>query len=164
MTEITVLSGKGGTGKTSISAAFATIAQGIVVADCDVDAANMHLILNPTPVYEELFTTGYKAVINEAICIQCGVCIDLCRFDAIEKINGIVRIKETSCDGCKLCSRLCPTQAISMLPSNKSKWFKGVYRNGLMVYARLAPGEENSGKLVNVVRSQARKMAEVANM
>lgn len=164
MTEITVLSGKGGTGKTSISAAFATIAQGIVVADCDVDAANMHLILTPTPVYEELFTTGYKAVINEAICIQCGVCIDLCRFDAIEKINGIVTINETSCDGCKLCSRLCPTQAISMLPSNKSKWFKGVYRNGLMVYARLAPGEENSGKLVNVVRSQARKMAEAANM
>ncbi len=163
MTEITVLSGKGGSGKTSISAAFATIAKNIIVADCDVDAANMHLILNPTLDYEELFTTGYKAIINDKICVQCGICIDLCRFEAIANINGIVTIKETTCDGCKLCSRLCPTQAISMMPSNRSKWFKGTYRNGLMVHARLAPGEENSGKLVNIVRSQARKMAEAAN-
>ncbi|HOT15674.1 MAG TPA: ATP-binding protein [Bacteroidales bacterium] len=159
MTEIAILSGKGGTGKTSLSAAFATIGNNIVVADCDVDAANLHLVLQPVNDKEEVYISGYRAVINYDICASCGQCEAYCRFDAISMSNGKVFISDTSCDGCKLCSRICPVQAITMVPSDKSRWYIGNYRNGRMVHARLAPGEENSGKLVNLVREQARNVA-----
>jgi len=160
MNEIAILSGKGGTGKTSLSAAFATINKDMVVADCDVDAANLHLILLPEKETEEKFITGYKAVINYNTCTHCGLCARYCRFGAISIINGKVTITETSCDGCKLCYRICPSQSVQMIKSDNSRWFAGSYRNGKMVYARLAPGEENSGKLVNIVRERARKIAE----
>lgn len=157
MTEIAILSGKGGTGKTSLSAAFATIGKNMIVADCDVDAANLHLILQPENYTEERFVTGHKAIIDYNTCTNCGLCIDYCRFDAIAFLNNKVTISETSCDGCKLCSRICPTQSITMVPNDQSRWFAGNYRNGKMIHARLTPGEENSGKLVNVVRDEARK-------
>ena len=160
MNEICVLSGKGGTGKTSISAAFATLSGPVAVADCDVDAANLHLILQPENKREEKFVAGHKAVINYDKCTACGLCIDYCRFGAIAFCADKVVITETSCDGCKLCSRICPVEAIEMVPADKSRWYSGTFRNGLMVHARLAPGEENSGKLVNVVREQVRKVAE----
>lgn len=160
MNEIVILSGKGGTGKTSLSAAFATLNNQTIVADCDVDAANLYLILNPVNYFERNFTTGYTAVIEYTTCTNCGLCIDYCRFDAISLQNGKVTISEVSCDGCKLCSRICPSHSIQMIPSDKSRWFAGNYRNGKMVHARLAPGEENSGKLVNVVRENARKTAQ----
>lgn len=159
MIEIAILSGKGGTGKTSLSAAFATISKNMVVADCDVDAANLHLILQPHNYIEEKFISGYKASINYNKCTQCGKCLDYCRFDAIENLNGTISISEISCDGCKLCSRICPSLAISMHACDKSRWYVGDYRNGKMIHARLSPGEENSGKLVNVVREQARRVA-----
>ncbi len=158
--KIAVLSGKGGTGKTSLSAAFATISKDTVVADCDVDAANLHLVLQPENYIEEKFVSGHKAVINYNTCANCGLCMSYCRFDAIDYKNGRVTITETSCDGCKLCSRVCASQSITMVPSDKSRWYAGTYRNGEMIHARLAPGEENSGKLVNVVREQARKTAQ----
>jgi MinD superfamily P-loop ATPase len=160
MNEIVILSGKGGTGKTSLSAAFATINTNTIVADCDVDAANLHLILNPVNYFERNFTTGHTAVIEYETCTNCGLCIDYCRFDAISFQQGKVTISEISCDGCKLCSRICPSHSIQMIPSDKSRWYAGNYRNGKMVHARLAPGEENSGKLVNVVRENARKTAQ----
>lgn len=163
MIEIAVLSGKGGTGKTSLSAAFATLSTNMVVADCDVDAANLYLILQPQNFVQERFVTGYKAFIDAATCTQCGVCADYCRFQAIDIQNGIVTISETSCDGCILCSRICPSQAITMIPNDKSYWYIGEYRNGKMVHARLHPGEENSGKLVNVVREQAKILAKEIN-
>lgn len=156
MTEIVVLSGKGGTGKTSLSAALATLGERVVVADCDVDAANLWLILQPDNFRQERFVTGHKAVIDHEKCSNCGLCQEYCRFGAIGRTDGLVTIQETSCDGCKLCARICPIQAISMIASDQSRWFIGEYRNGKMVHARLAPGEENSGKLVNVVREQAR--------
>ncbi|HOV71902.1 MAG TPA: ATP-binding protein, partial [Dysgonamonadaceae bacterium] len=162
MMEIAILSGKGGTGKTSLSAALATIQHQTVVADCDVDTANLYLILQPENYVEEKFLTGHKAVIDDSSCNQCGLCIDYCRFDAISYVNGSVTISETACDGCKLCSRVCPSQSITMVPSDKSYWYIGNYRHGKLIHARLAPGEENSGKLVNVVREQARKTAEEA--
>ncbi len=159
MNEIVILSGKGGTGKTTLCAAFATLDNNLIVADCDVDAANLHLILKPDNYRTEKFITGYKAVINYDTCNNCGLCIRYCRFDAISYKNGKVAISETSCDGCKLCSRVCPTHSIRMVPCDKSRWYIGNYRNGKMVHARLAPGEENSGKLVNVVREYAQKTA-----
>ncbi len=160
MNEIVILSGKGGTGKTSLSAAFATINSNTIVADCDVDAADLHLILQPVNYYDRNFTTGHKAVIEYTTCTNCGLCIDYCRFDAISFRSEKVTISETSCDGCKLCSRICPSHSIQMIPSDKSRWYAGNYRNGKMVHARLAPGEENSGKLVNVVREHAKKTAQ----
>ena len=160
MNEIVILSGKGGTGKTSLSAAFATISNKTVVADCDVDAANLHIILNPENYLQQNFITGYTAAIEYTTCTNCGLCIDYCRFDAISFQKGKVTISEISCDGCKLCSRVCPSHSIQMIPSDKSRWYIGNYKNGKMVHARLSPGEENSGKLVNVVRENARKTAQ----
>jgi len=164
MNEICVLSGKGGTGKTSLCAAFATLGQPVAVADCDVDAANLYLVLQPTNQREEKFITGHKAVIDYNICSSCGLCIHYCRFDAMAIFDGKVIITETSCDGCKLCSRICPFGAIEMVPSNKSRWYSGTFRKGVMVHARLSPGEENSGKLVNVVREQVREAAKEKGM
>ncbi len=158
MNEITILSGKGGTGKTSLSAAFASLGNH-VVADCDVDAANLHLVLQPENWFEEKFITGHKAIISQDKCTNCGICIDYCRFGAISFLEEKINISETLCDGCKLCSRICPEEAITMEPSEKSRWHAGTYTNGFMVHARLAPGEENSGKLVNVVRDYAKKIA-----
>ncbi|MDD3033072.1 MAG: ATP-binding protein [Bacteroidales bacterium] len=163
MTEIAILSGKGGTGKSTLCASFATMEHDIVVADCDVDAADMYLVLFPEDYVENNFITGYKARLDQTTCTKCGLCIDKCRFRAISMIDGDVTISDTSCDGCKLCSRICPTQSITMIPSDKSCWYVGNYRNGKLVHARLDPGEENSGKLVSIVREKARKLIDENN-
>lgn len=164
MVELAILSGKGGTGKTSMSAAFATLGSEVIVADCDVDAANLHLVLQPDQDSQERFVTGAKAIIDQDLCTNCGLCINYCRFDAISYHAGQVAISETSCDGCRLCFRVCSSRAIRMVESDKSFWYSGTFRNGFMVHARLAPGEENSGKLVNVVREQARKLASMTGL
>lgn len=158
--ELAVISGKGGTGKSSISAAFGTLSREVVLADCDVDAANLHLLLNPSIEEEEIYVAGHKAVIDYDLCTGCGYCMDLCRFEAISLINERVEISEVSCDGCFLCHRLCPEKAVRMMPNNKSRLYSGSFRYGIMVYGKLAPGEENSGKLVNLVREKARKLSE----
>ncbi len=158
--EIAIISGKGGTGKSSISAAFATLDGNVVLADCDVDAANLFLLFNPSTEEEEVYVAGHKAVINYSLCTGCGYCIDFCRFDAISSNNDMVVVSEVSCDGCFLCSHVCPEKAIDMIPNNKSRMYSGSFRNGKMVFGRLAPGEENSGKLVNMVRNKARKISE----
>jgi MinD superfamily P-loop ATPase len=157
--EIAVISGKGGTGKSSISAAFATLNGKVVLADCDVDAANLYLLFNPSHEEEEVYIAGHKAVIDYSRCTNCQACIDYCRFDAISLISDKVVISEISCDGCVLCSRICPDHAIKMVTNDKSHMYSGVFRNGKMVYGRLAPGEENSGKLVNMVRERAKKLS-----
>ena len=159
MIELVVLSGKGGTGKSSLSAAFATLTKNVVVADCDVDAANLHLILKPENYREEIYISGQKAVIDYEKCTSCGICMNYCRFDAIHHSNQRFEITETSCDGCQLCSRVCPAEAITMVNHDKSRWYEGTIKNGKMVHARLSPGEDNSGKLVNIVRDQARETA-----
>jgi len=158
--EICIISGKGGTGKTSLSAAFATLSKKMIVADCDVDAANLYLILQPDNNINQSFISGYKAVLNTSLCNQCNLCAGYCRFEAISISGKGITISEIFCDGCKLCSRVCPHGAIRMIPNDQSKWYSGNYRNGRMVHARLAPGEENSGKLVNIVREYARKVSE----
>lgn len=157
---IAIASGKGGTGKTTLTAALATIGEPLIVADCDVDAANLHLLLQPENKKQVRFATGAKAVINQSLCTRCGACIDYCRFDAILFHDGRFIVSDTSCDGCRLCTRVCPADAIRMKESNNSFWYTGSFRNGWMVHARLAPGEENSGKLVNAVREQSRLLLE----
>ena len=162
--EIAVISGKGGTGKSSISAAFATLSEKVVLADCDVDAANLYILFNPAHEEEQVYIGGQKAEINYTLCTNCGLCASYCRFGAISFLNDKVIISETSCDGCKLCSRICPSEAITMIDSDKSRMYAGTFRNGKMVYGRLAPGEENSGKLVNIVRDKAKMIAKAENI
>lgn len=157
--EIAVISGKGGTGKSIISAAFATISRKLVLVDCDVDAANMFILFNPVHEEEQEYIGGQKAEINYSLCTNCGLCLNYCRFGAISTINKKVVISEISCDGCKLCSRICREQAISMTDNNQSRMYSGSFRYGKMVYGRLAPGEENSGKLVNIVREKAKQIS-----
>lgn len=162
--EIAIISGKGGTGKSSISSAFATMNSSVVLADCDVDAANLFLIFNPTHEEEQVYIAGHKAEINYDICSGCGMCLDYCRFDAISIRDDKVVIEEVSCDGCFLCSRICPENAIIMIPKDKSRMYSGSFRNGKMIYGRLAPGEENSGKLVNMVREKAKQVSHDNNL
>jgi len=162
--EIIVLSGKGGTGKTSISAAFATLNQNIVIDDCDVDASNLHLIMQPENYIEEPFVAGKKALVNNDLCTLCGTCIEYCRFDAISIVDDKLKISATACDGCKLCVRVCPENAISMFENNLSRCYVANVRNGTMVHARLSPGEDNSGKLVALVKKKAREIAKDKNI
>lgn len=164
MTQIAVISGKGGTGKSCISAAFATLNGKVVIADCDVDAANLYILFDPLHEEETVFVSGRKALINYDLCSNCEICVSYCRFDAISLAKGKVVITEISCDGCGLCLHVCPENAIRLKENNKSRMFSGSFRNGKIVYGRLAPGEENSGRLVNMVREKAREVAENNNL
>ncbi|MDD2411502.1 MAG: ATP-binding protein [Bacteroidales bacterium] len=163
--EIAVISGKGGTGKSFISAALATLKEKVLLADCDVDAANLYLIFEPTHEDEAIYIAGESAVIDHKKCSRCGLCISYCRFDALSfDKEHKVDVNETNCDGCRLCAKICPEKAIVMIQNDKSRMYSGTFRNGKMVYGRLAPGEENSGKLVNMVRDKAKKVAKENNL
>lgn len=162
--EIAVISGKGGTGKSSISAALATLSEKVVLADCDVDASNLYILFNPDIEGEEIYIGSQKAVIDYSKCINCELCIEYCKFDAIYYSDQKITISPINCDGCKLCSRICPNKAITMIDNDKSRMYYGSFRNGKMVYGKLAPGEENSGKLVNIVRDKAKKLAKANNI
>ena len=157
MKEIVVLSGKGGTGKTSITAALASVVKDAVFCDNDVDAADLHLLLNPQVKSEHIFLSAWLAEINQDKCTGCSICMDMCRFDAIA-INGEGRLEVNpfKCEGCKLCERVCPVGAITSKQSDKNSWFISDTRFGTLVHARMGPGEENSGKLVTEVRKQAK--------
>ncbi len=162
MKEIVVISGKGGTGKTSITASFAFLAkEDIVVADCDVDAADMHLLLQPDYEKSEDFHSGVLAEIDQEKCIKCGKCAEVCRFDAIPKINSQYIVNPLNCEGCGYCYHICPTDAILMKEQNVGKCYTSNTRmNNKMVHARLNIGAENSGKLVAKVKNEAKKIAE----
>jgi len=159
MKELLIISGKGGTGKTSITASFAALAKNAVFADCDVDAADLHLILNPEIRERHDFYSGHEAVIREADCAGCGLCNDLCRFDAVKKSGDKFQIEPSSCEGCGVCVEFCPVKAIDFPNRLCGEWFLSKTRCGTMVHARLGIGAENSGKLVSTVRSQARQFA-----
>ena len=167
MKEIVVISGKGGTGKTSLCASFAVLARSPVVADCDVDAADLHLILAPRVEERHEFRCGNTAVIRQEDCIGCGECLDICRYGAVEQRRACdppcYIIDPVTCEGCGVCVRFCPAQAIEF-PENKcGEWMVSETRCGPMVHARLAPAAENSGKLVSTVRREARRLAEERN-
>ena len=162
MKEIVVISGKGGTGKTSITASFAYLGgKDIVVADCDVDAADMHLLLEPDFAKSEDFYSGFIAKIDQNKCTQCGICADICRFEAIPVINGQHRVDQLDCEGCGYCPRVCPTDAIIMEEQNVGQWYVSTTKAGSpMVHARLGIGAENSGKLVAHVKKEAKNIAQ----
>lgn len=166
MKEIVVLSGKGGTGKTSLTAAFAFLAgPGIVVADSDVDASNLHLLLKPEAIKPEPFFSGLQAVIDPSVCSGCGACLDVCRFSAIGEREGLFRVIGINCEGCGYCSRICPENAISMADQKTGDWYLSRTRTGqTMIHARLQAGGENSGKLVAKVKNEARAAAKRENL
>ena len=155
MKELVVLSGKGGTGKTSIVGSFAALADKKIMADCDVDAADLHLILNPQTLEENEFWSGQVAEIDESKCTQCGLCSELCRFEAISQY----KVDTFLCEGCEFCYQVCPADAITMRQNMSGKWYVSKTRYGMLVHAKLGIAQENSGKLVSVVRQKAREIA-----
>jgi len=164
MNELVVISGKGGTGKTSLLASFAALAGNAILADADVDAADLHLLLAPTVQHQADFRCGHEAVIRQNDCVQCGACLARCRFEAVQMSGrgageAEFRIDATACEGCRVCVDACPVKAIDFPERVSGQWFVSDTRFGPLVHAQLAPGGENSGKLVTHVRSVAREMA-----
>jgi len=160
MREVVILSGKGGTGKTSIVGAFASLAKDKILSDCDVDAADLHLLLDPRPVEEHEFWSGQVATIDSSKCTECGECVNVCRFDAISDYT----VDPIACEGCGFCSRVCPTGAITMQENMAGHWYVSETRFGPLVHAKLGIAQENSGKLVHLVRQKAKETAEKAGV
>ena len=154
--ELVVLSGKGGTGKTTIVASFAALAGDKVLVDCDVDAADLHLLLQPTVKKSEEFWSGKTAVIDKKFCTGCGICEQVCRFDAINNF----KVDPITCEGCGFCFHVCPEDTIRMKDNQAGQWFICDTKYGPLVHARLGIAEENSGKLVALVRQQAKALAQ----
>jgi MinD superfamily P-loop ATPase len=160
MKQIVVISGKGGTGKTVITGAFAALAKNKVMADCDVDAADLHLLLAPKIIERHEFKSGATAYIDKEKCTECGKCLELCRFEAIREDFIIDPI---ACEGCAFCSFVCPAGAIEMKENSSGQWFISKTRFGDLVHAKLGIAEENSGKLVSLVREKAKDIAKDNN-
>ncbi len=154
--ELVVLSGKGGTGKTSITACFATLARNRVVVDADVDAADLHLVLGPRIRREAEFAGGHVAVIDPERCTACGQCRERCQFDAID---ADFRVDRVACEGCGVCVHFCPEEAIEFPQRICGRWFVSDTEHGPLVHARLGIAEENSGLLVNLLRKEAKALA-----
>ena len=157
MKQILVISGKGGTGKTVITGAFAALAENKIMVDCDVDAANLHLILGEGIKERHEFSGGSVAVIDKNQCSQCGQCIEVCRFDAISKDFIVDPI---ACEGCAFCSFACPTGAIEMKEQVSGQWYISETKYGPFVHAKLGIAEDNSGKLVALIKQKAKEIAE----
>lgn len=157
MKQIVVISGKGGTGKTSVVSGLASVGPAKVLADCDVDAADLHLILDPDVQETNEFYSGERPAISPDLCTQCGLCAEHCRFEAISED---FRILDEKCEGCGVCSYICPADAVSVSPRKCGEWYVSETRFGKMVHAALGIGEENSGKLVTTVRNASAQIAE----
>ncbi len=161
MKELVIISGKGGTGKTSIVASFATLAENKIMVDCDVDAADLHLILKPEVQKTTEFYSGKNAEIQSDVCIKCGKCIEVCRFDAI---SADFVVDEIKCEGCGTCYYQCPAGAIKFEQVKSGEWFDSNTRFGKLIHAKLGIAEENSGKLVSEIKTYARYTARENNI
>jgi MinD superfamily P-loop ATPase len=181
MNELAVLSGKGGTGKTSVVASFAALSEDKVLADCDVDASDLHLVLDPRTIRTEMFSGSKLAVIDPERCAMCARCVRVCRYEAVLEPPAAVsdpkaspeqagahhdaaaptafRIDESACEGCGACRIVCPAGAIELIDAPTGEWYVSESRLGPLVHARLGIGQEASGKLVTIVRSQAAALA-----
>ncbi|MBN1611929.1 MAG: P-loop NTPase [Polyangiaceae bacterium] len=164
--ELVVVSGKGGTGKTSIVASFVALAERAAMADCDVDAADLHLVLGPTVQQRHPFAGGKLAVIDAALCAGCERCVHLCRFDAVRASSAATcascEVDPLSCEGCGVCVDQCPEHAAALVPTTNGEWFVSDTRHGPMVHARLGIAQENSGKLVSLVRRHGKAVADAS--
>lgn len=165
MKELVIISGKGGTGKTSLTASFAILAERPVLADCDVDAADLHLVLSPQIREAHEFWSGHVASIRQDDCTRCGICSTVCRYDAVAVDEGEAGVQKysvdpISCEGCGVCVRFCPEEAIDFPEGLCGQWMISDTRCGPMVHAHLGIAAENSGKLVSIVRQEARRLAE----
>ena len=149
--EIVVISGKGGTGKTTVTSSLIPYFQNVVIGDCDVDAPNLQILFNPQNTIKEDFFGMKKALLNKELCIQCGKCYELCKFDAVDNIS--------KCESCGVCEYVCPVGAIKMVPNRAGEIFISDTKYGKIVHVCLFPGEENSGKLVAEVRKRAKQTA-----
>ena len=154
--EIVVISGKGGTGKTTVTSSLIPYFQNVVIGDCDVDAPNLQILFNPQNTVKEDFLGMKKALLNKELCINCGKCYELCKFDAVENIK--------KCESCGLCEYICPVGAIKMSDNKAGEIFESDTKYGKIIHACLFPGEENSGKLVAEVRKKAKKTAKEKNI
>lgn len=161
--EIVIISGKGGTGKTIITASFASLAKNKVMADTDVDAADLHLLLHPQIKETHEFRSGKTAFLDSSQCNLCEMCLDVCRFDAIKKENENIIVDPISCEGCGVCSHICPQETINMQENTCGEYYISDSQYGPIVHAKLGIAEENSGKLVSEVRKNAKRVAEKEN-
>ncbi len=159
MKQLVVISGKGGTGKTSLVASFASLAERAVLADCDVDAADLHLVVQSSLVSRTDFWGGKRALIDSDRCTDCGICRDLCRFDAISSDSSTFSVDPIACEGCGVCAWFCAEDAIDLVNTIDGEWYLSETRLGPMVHARLKAAGENSGKLVSILRTEAREAA-----
>lgn len=163
MRQLVVLSGKGGTGKTTVAAALGHLAsqEGVtVLADADVEAPNLGLLLKPRVIEVTPFFAGSRAFIASDACTGCGRCEEVCRFDAIGRRDGLYQVEQTACEGCAACYFQCPAEAIEMQECLTGRWFRSETRFGPLLHAQLEPGRENSGKLVATIRQQALLVAD----
>lgn len=154
--ELAIISGKGGCGKTSITLALSSLFENKLMVDCDVDACDMHLILNPETLKKHDFHAGKKAVIDRFKCTKCGICKDICVFNAI---TDETTVNEYFCEGCGACKLKCPVNAVNLIPQKSGEWYESRTRLGRLIHARLDIGEENSGKLVSEIKTHARTTA-----
>ena len=160
MREIIIISGKGGTGKTSLTGAFAHLAANKIICDLDVDAPDLHLLLQPQIERREEFYSGHEARIDPEKCDGCGLCASMCQFGAIRENGVSFEVDPLKCEGCKVCVAFCPAAAIDFPEKHCGQWYLSSTRFGPLVHAQLFPGEENSGRLVMVLKQQARELAE----
>jgi MinD superfamily P-loop ATPase len=161
MHEIIIISGKGGTGKTSLTGVFAHLAHNKIICDLDVDAPDLHLLLQPSRQHQAEFFSGHEAVIDPEFCNRCGICLSLCQYGAIKENTADFLVDSLRCEGCKVCVALCPAAAIQFLEKHSGAWYISNTRFGPFVHAQLFPGQENSGKLVMLLKRQAREVAKL---
>lgn len=159
MREIVVISGKGGTGKTSLCASFAQLMRKGIICDLDVDVPDLHIILDPERQEEHEFISGHSALIDHALCTRCGRCAELCRFEAVLEEDGAFSVDPLRCEGCGLCAALCPSGAAALKDKHCGRWYESTSRFGPVIHAQLFPGEENSGRLVTLLKQKARERA-----
>lgn len=163
--KIAVISGKGGSGKSSISAALVSLSPKVVAVDCDVDASNLPLLFPHATLYQEAFVSGTEVAVDAGRCVGCGICVEHCAFGALTLgAEEGVEANELLCEGCGLCVRLCPRQALKMVPEARSTVYTGRFANGMMVYGNLCPGDDNSGKMIARLRCLADQLMETEHI